>query len=184
MRRRDFCKVIAVSTDGWPFAVRAQQSERMRRIGVLMNYSESDPESRARIAALRDGLRRLGWIEGRNIQIEYRWGAGDTDHARTYAAELVAMKPEVIFAGTSVPLTALHRATQTIPIVFAQIADPVATGFVASIREPGGNIPGLPSSNMRSGQNGSSCSNRLHRASLASLQYTTLETGNMRHSYR
>src|ERR1700740_1172482 len=101
MRRRDFCKVTAVSTAGWPLAVRAQQPERTRRIGVLMNYSESDPESRARIAALRDGLRRLGWIEGRNIQIEYRWGAGDTDHARTYAAELVAMKPELIFAGTS-----------------------------------------------------------------------------------
>jgi putative tryptophan/tyrosine transport system substrate-binding protein len=143
MRRRDFFKVIAVSTAGWPLAVRAQQPERTRRIGVLMNYSESDPESRARIAALRDGLRRLGWIEGHNIQIEYRWGAGDTDHARTYAAELVAMKPELIFAGTSVPLTALHRATQTIPIVFAQIADPVATGFVASIREPGGNITGF-----------------------------------------
>ena len=105
--------------------------------------SESDPQSQARIAALHDGLRKLGWIEGRNIRIEARWGAGDPDLGRTYAAELVAMKPEVIFAGTTVPLTALHQTTQTIPIVFTQIADPVATGFVASIRHPGGNVTGF-----------------------------------------
>jgi putative ABC transport system substrate-binding protein len=143
MRRREFIKLIAGSAAFAPFSARAQQSDRVRRIAILMNLAAADPESQRRITALRDGLRKLGWIEGRNIQIESRWGASDLDHARTYAAELVGMNPEVIFAGTSVPLTALHRATQTIPIVFAQIGDPVATGFVDSIRQPGGNVTGF-----------------------------------------
>jgi putative ABC transport system substrate-binding protein len=115
----------------------------MRRIGVLMNLSETDPESQARIAALRDGLRKLGWIEGRNIQIDYRWATGDPEHARRYATELVAIKPEVIFAGTTMPLAALQRATRTIPIVFAQIVDPVGSGYMATISHPGGNITGF-----------------------------------------
>ena len=127
----------------WPLAVAAQQSDRVHAVGVLMNLPEPDSESRARIAALRDGLRKLGWIEGRNLQIATRWGASDIDRAKGYAAELVAIKPEVIFAGMTVPLTALHQATQTIPIVFAQSADPVASGFVSSIAHPGGNITGF-----------------------------------------
>ena len=127
----------------WPLAVSAQQSDRVHAVGVLMNLPEPDSESRARIAALRDGLRKLGWIEGRNLQIATRWGASDIDRAKGYAAELVAIKPEVIFAGMTVPLTALHQATQTIPNVFAQSADPVASGFVSSIAHPGGNITGF-----------------------------------------
>jgi len=142
MRRREFIALVAGAA-AWPLAARAQQSDRMHHVGVLMNLPESNPESQARISALRDGLRKLGWIDGRNLQIVTRWGASDLDHARAYAAELVAIKPEVIFAGTTVPLTALHQATQTIPIVFAQTADPVAVGFVSSIRHPGGNITGF-----------------------------------------
>ena len=142
MRRREFITLVSGAA-AWPLTVRAQQSDRMHTIGVLMNLPESNPESPPRISALRDGLRKLGWVDGRNLRIVTRWGGSDLDHATGYAAELVAIKPEVIFAGTTVPLTALHQATQTIPIVFAQTADPVSLGFVASIGHPGGNITGF-----------------------------------------
>jgi putative ABC transport system substrate-binding protein len=142
MRRRDFIKGI-VGSAAWPIAARAQQASHIRLVGVLMNTSDSDSEGQTRIAALRDGLRKLGWIDGRNIEIKSRWPAGDPERARVYAAELVSMNPEVIFAGTTMPLIALQRATKTTPIVFAQIIDPVATGHVASIPHPGGNITGF-----------------------------------------
>jgi putative tryptophan/tyrosine transport system substrate-binding protein len=143
MKRREFMALLSGTAAALPLTVRAQQTDRMHTIGVLMNLPESNPKSQPRISALRDGLRKLGWVDGRNLQIVTRWGASDLDHATGYAAEFVAIKPEVIFAGTTVPLTALHQATQTIPIVFAQTADPVSLGFVASIRHPGGNITGF-----------------------------------------
>jgi putative ABC transport system substrate-binding protein len=115
----------------------------MRRVGVLMNLAESDLESQTRIAAFREGLRKLGWTEGRELQIDYRWFAGDPDRARAYAAELVKLKPEVIFAATSSSLAPLQRETRSVPIVFAQLADPVGGGFVASLARPGGNITGF-----------------------------------------
>jgi putative ABC transport system substrate-binding protein len=115
----------------------------MRRIGVLMNLAESDPEGQARIAAFREGLGKLGWAEGRELQIEYRWFAGDSDRARAYAAELVKLKPDVIFAATSSSLAPLQRETRSLPIVFAQVADPVGGGFVASLARPGANITGF-----------------------------------------
>jgi putative ABC transport system substrate-binding protein len=122
IRRRELIAAIG-GLAAWPLATRAQQSDRMRRIGVLMNLAESDPEGQARIAAFREGLGKLGWAEGRELQIEYRWFAGDSDRARAYAAELVKLKPDVIFAATSSSLAPLQRETRSLPIVFAQVAE-------------------------------------------------------------
>jgi putative ABC transport system substrate-binding protein len=144
MKRREFITLLGGAT-AWPLAARAQQPEGRRRIGVLMNLAERDPEGQARIGALREGLAKLGWTEGREWQIEYRWFAGDPDRARAYAAELVKLKPEVIFAGATPSVAALQRETRSVPIVFAQVADPVGAGFVASLARPGGNITGFAS---------------------------------------
>src|SRR5262245_26050623 len=141
--RRKFLATLGGVAAAWPLAARAQQA--MRRIGVLMNLAESDPESQARIAAFREGLGKLGWTEGRELQIEYRWFAGDPDRARAYAAELVKLKPEVIFAGATPSVAVLQRETRSVPIVFAQVADPVGAGFVGSLARPGGNITGFAS---------------------------------------
>jgi putative ABC transport system substrate-binding protein len=144
VRRREFITLLGgAAAAAWPLTIQAQQSERMRRIAVLMNLAERDPESQARIAAFREGLGKLGWTEGRNVQIEYRWIAGDPDRARAYAAELVKLNPDVIFAATAPSLAPLQRETRSVPIVFAQVADPVGGGFVASLARPGGNITGF-----------------------------------------
>jgi putative ABC transport system substrate-binding protein len=143
MRRRDFISLLAGAAAAWPLAARAQQGAHMRRIGALMNLAESDPEGQARIAAFREGLGKLGWTEGRELQIEYRWFAGDPERARAYAAELVKLKPDVIFAGATPSVAVLQRETRSVPIVFAQVADPVGAGFVASLARPGGNITGF-----------------------------------------
>src|SRR5262245_39669851 len=143
MRRREFITLLGGAAAAWPIAARAQQGERVRRIGMLMPLAESDLEGRARIAAFRDGLGKLGWIEGREVQIEYRWSAGDPDRARTYAAELVKLKPDVIFAAATSSLVALQHETRSVPIVFAQVSDPVGAGFVASLARPGGNLTGF-----------------------------------------
>ena len=144
IRRRKFlATLLSGAAVAWPLAARAQQSERMRRIGVLMNLAESDPEGQARIAAFREGLAKLGWTEGRDVQIEYRWFAGEQERARAYAAELVQFKPDVIFAGTAPLLAALQRETRSLPVVFAQVSDPVGAGFVASLARPGSNITGF-----------------------------------------
>jgi putative tryptophan/tyrosine transport system substrate-binding protein len=142
MKRRTFITLLGGAAAAWPLAARAQQPA-MRRIGVLMNLAESDPESQARIAAFREGLGKLGWTEGREVQIEYRWFAGDSDRAGAYAAELVKLKPDVIFAGTTPSVAALQGETRSVPIVFAQVSDPVGAGFVASLAQPGGNITGF-----------------------------------------
>jgi len=143
MKRRAFITLLGGAAAAWPLAARAQQRERMRLIGVLMNLAERDPEGQARIAAFREGLGKLGWTEGREVQIEYRWFAGDPERAQAYAADLVKLKPEVIFAGTAPSLAPLQRETRSVPIVFAQVADPVGGGFVASLARPGGNITGF-----------------------------------------
>jgi len=142
MKRREFITLLGGAA-AWPLTARAQQPGRMRRIGVLMNLAENDPESQARIAAFREGLAKLGWTEGRNVQIKYRWIAGDPDRARTYAAELVKLKPDVIFAATASSLWPLQQETRSVPIVFVQVADPVAAGFIANLARPGGNITGF-----------------------------------------
>ena len=143
MRRREFIKLLAGAAATWPPLARAQQRERMRRIGVLVAYAESDPEAQARVAAFRQRLRELGWTEGHNLQMELRWGTGDPDRARTLATELISLAPDVIVAHGTPALTALHRATRTIPIVFTSVIDPVGAGYVQSLALPGGNITGF-----------------------------------------
>jgi len=143
MKRREFIKVIAGSIAAWPLAARAQQGERMRRIGVLMPTGEDDAEGRARAVAFVDGLREAGLTEGRNVKLDYRWGGTNVEHLRTLASELVALKPDVLLAGSSPPLAALRRATTTIPIVFVLVSDPVGQGFVESLARPGSNITGF-----------------------------------------
>ncbi len=142
MRRREFITLLGGAAAAWPLAARAQQPNGVRRIGVLIALAESDPEAQARAAAFRDGLQKLGWTEGHNIRIDYRWAA-DADHLLAYAAELVGLAPDVIVGNSSALVAALQRATGTIPIVFAQVADPVGQGFVASLARPGGNITGF-----------------------------------------
>src|SRR6476619_2002955 len=128
-RRRDFITLLGGAAAAWPLAARAQQGERVRRIGVLAPLPETDAEGQARIAALRKGLQDWGWTEGRNIQIDYRATAGDPVRARAYAAEIVGLKPDVIVvAAVAESLSSLKRETSTIPIVFTQIHDPVASG--------------------------------------------------------
>ena len=142
MQRREFITLLAC-TSAWPFAARAQQPEKMRRIGLLTPLAESDPEGQARIGALRQALESLGWAEGRNIRIDYHWSAEDADHLRVNAAKLVGMAPDVIVVNSTVMLAALKKETQTVPIVFVQVPDPVANGLVASLAHPGGNITGF-----------------------------------------
>ena len=118
--RREFITLLGGAAAAWPLAARAQQAERMRRIGVLMNLAADDPEGQARIAAFLQGLQQLGWTDGRNVRIEYRWGAGDADRIRRYAAELVALAPDVILAAGGSAVGPLLQATRTVPIVFVQ----------------------------------------------------------------
>ena len=142
MRRREFIALLAGATL-LPAGARAQQPERMRRIGVMVVNAESDPEGQLRVAAFRQDLQALGWTEGHNVRIDYRWRAGEPDRARTYAAELMASAPDVILANGSAAFTALQQATSTIPIVFVVVADPVGAGYVRSLAEPSGNITGF-----------------------------------------
>jgi ABC-type uncharacterized transport system substrate-binding protein len=142
IRRRDFITLLGGAAAAWPLAVRAQQAERVRRIGVLVGLAE-DPEGRARIAAFQQALAQLGWTIGRNVRIDNRWGAGDADRIRTYAAELVVLAPDVILGPGSSVVGPLLQATRTVPIVFTQTADPVGAGFVDSLARPGGNATGF-----------------------------------------
>jgi putative tryptophan/tyrosine transport system substrate-binding protein len=136
MRRREFIALLSGSA-AWPLMARAQQADRMRRVGVLMAYGETDPEAKALLAEFTQGLSELGWTDGRNLRLDVRSAPGNTDAMRTYAKELVALQPDVILAN-STPVTAtFQRETQTIPIVFSIVADPVGSGFVASLPRPG-----------------------------------------------
>jgi putative ABC transport system substrate-binding protein len=141
--RREFIGLVGGAAVAWPLAARAEQAGGMRRIGVLLSLSDSDPEGRLRLEAFRQGLENHGWTEGRNIQIEYRRTGSSPERARTYAAELVAMDPEVIFAAPTFVVAALQRETRTVPVVFAQVNDPVGAGFVSSMARPGGNMTGF-----------------------------------------
>jgi putative ABC transport system substrate-binding protein len=142
MRRREFVLLLG-GTAAWPLAVHAQQTDSVRRIGALFSQLEGDPEGQARAEAFRQGLKDLGWIEGRNLHVEYRWAGGGLDRQRPLAAELMKQKLEVVFASATSALVALREATNTMPIVFAQVTDPVGAGFVQSLGRPGGNITGL-----------------------------------------
>jgi putative tryptophan/tyrosine transport system substrate-binding protein len=143
MKRRTFIALLSGGAAAWPLAARAQQGERMRRIGVLMHLPENDPETQARVRALLEGLQQLGWTDGRNVRIDYRFGAADVDRSRRYAAELIALAPDVIQASGTGPVAALQQASRTVPIVFVQIPDPVNAGFVESLSRPGGNATGF-----------------------------------------
>jgi putative ABC transport system substrate-binding protein len=142
VKRRDVLALIG-SAAAWPLAARAQQGERMRRIGVLMAFAENDPDAQANITAFQHALQKLGWTDSGNVHIDYRWGAGDPERIRAYAVELVGLKPDVILAVTALVLQPLRQETRSIPIVFTQIGDPVGSGLVASLPHPGGNITGF-----------------------------------------
>jgi ABC-type uncharacterized transport system substrate-binding protein len=143
MRRRQFITLLGGTAAAWPFAARAQQRERMRRVGVLMNTVAEDAEGQARLISFGQGLAELGWTDGRNVRIDIRWGAGDAERFRRYAVELVALAPDVILAASGTAVPPLLQATRTLPIVFAQTIDPVGAGFVASLARPGGNATGF-----------------------------------------
>jgi putative ABC transport system substrate-binding protein len=142
MKRRQFITLLG-SAAAWPLAAGAQQPERMRRIGVLMGWSETDSIYHSQLAAFVQGLAKLGWVDGRNLWMDVRWTAGNVDRARVFAKELVDLQPDVILAGTTPSTAALQRETRTVPIVFAVVSDPVGAGFVANLPRPGGNITGL-----------------------------------------
>jgi putative tryptophan/tyrosine transport system substrate-binding protein len=143
MQRREFITLLGGAAVAWPRATRAQQADRIRRVGVLESRTADDPEGKARVAVFAHGLRELGWTDGRNMRIDYRWAAADADRYRTYAAELVALAPDVILASSSASVTALQQTTRTAPIVFVNVIDPVGAGFVASLARPGGNSTGF-----------------------------------------
>jgi putative tryptophan/tyrosine transport system substrate-binding protein len=143
MRRRDFIALLGGTTAAFPLLARAQQSERMRRVGVLMTTAAIDPEGKVRFAAFRHRLQELGWTEGQNVQIDVRWGGGDAELDRKFAAELVALTPDIILATGSSTVAALQGATRSVPLVFAHAVDPVAAGFVDSLARPGGNATGF-----------------------------------------
>ena len=144
MRRREFISLLGGALVVWPLAARAQPSERVRRVGVLMHLAADDPEGQPRITAFEQGMRELGWAVGRNLQIDYRWAASDPDRLRKYAAELVALAPDVVLALSGTPLVvALQQATATVPIVFVGVADPVGAGLVENLARPGGNTTGF-----------------------------------------
>src|SRR3974390_795432 len=143
MRRREFITLLCGAATTWPLAAHAQQPERMRRIGVLMGRSANDPEGQAFVAAFLQGLQELGWSDGRNVTIDMRWFTGNSADFRKYAAELVALAPDVILAHTSPAVAALGQITRTVPIAFALVIDPVGAGYVDSLARPGGNITGF-----------------------------------------
>ena len=143
MRRREFITLLGGAAVAWPRAAYAQQADRMRRVGVLLNRAADDPEEQARVAVFLQPLQELGWTDGRNVRIDYRWAAADANRSRTYAAELVALAPDVILAAGSQSTAALLQTTRTVPIVFVNVVDPVGAGYVARLARPGGNATGF-----------------------------------------
>jgi putative tryptophan/tyrosine transport system substrate-binding protein len=144
MRRRDFITLLGgAASSAWPLAARAQQGERMRRIAMLSGLAANDSEAQARVAAFQQGLKELGWREGRNLHIDFRWSTGDATEMSTFAKELMELKPDLIVGMTTPAVAALVQETKTIPIVFASIVDPVGRGFISNMARPGGNVTGI-----------------------------------------
>jgi putative ABC transport system substrate-binding protein len=144
MKRREFITLLGGAAAAWPLVAGAQQSERVRRVGVLVGTTADDPIGQARIRAFQQGLQQLGWTPEVNVQIDTRWaGVGDAEHYRRYAAELVALAPDVILASSGAVVGPLRRITRTVPIVFTETSDPVGAGFIESLARPGGNITGF-----------------------------------------
>jgi putative ABC transport system substrate-binding protein len=142
IRRRKFIMLVGGAA-AWPLTVRAQQPDRMRRIGVLTTLDENDPLTKLRVSAFTQALADLGWTDGRNVRIDLRWGGDDPNRIRALAQELVALQPDIIVTPGTLPTAALQRETRTIPIVFAGVAEPVASGLVPRLDRPGGNITGF-----------------------------------------
>jgi putative tryptophan/tyrosine transport system substrate-binding protein len=143
LKRREFIRLVGGTVAAWPLAARAQQGERMRRIGVLMNTAAENAQGRTGVSALRQVLQQLGWTEGRNLRIDIRWGENDVERDRLYAAELVALSPDIILASGTLSVTAVQHVTRAIPIVFVQVSDPVGAGLVTSVARPGSNATGF-----------------------------------------
>lgn len=142
MKRREFIGLVG-GVAAWPLTAHAQQPERARQIGILMGYAEGDREGQAFVAAFREGLQKLGWIEGRNVRIDARWGAGNAEPTQQLARELVALKPDLILSHSTVTTEAILKETRIIPVVFANVTDPIGSGFVVSLPKPGGNATGF-----------------------------------------
>jgi putative ABC transport system substrate-binding protein len=143
MRRREFITLLGGATSAWPLAARAQQSERVLRIGVLMGYAETDPSAQAQVEALRQGLQRLGWEEGRNILIDVRFPAADTGRVRAILTELMSLAPDLLVTNTNLVTAVVQAEVRTIPIVFISVGDPVGAGFVSDEARPTGNLTGF-----------------------------------------
>src|SRR4051794_29072292 len=143
MKRRDFVLALGGATVAWPLAARAQQPERMRRIGVLMNASPNESESQARLAAFMQELEKAGWVAGRNVRIDTRWSLSDAGRVRRDAAELIGLHPDVVLAGVGSTIPSLQQASRTVPIVFAQAVDPEGANIIESLARPGGNATGF-----------------------------------------
>jgi putative tryptophan/tyrosine transport system substrate-binding protein len=143
MRRRQFITLLGGAAAAWPLAARAQQAGPVRRIGVLMNGAATELAPQSYVAAFVQGLRQLGWTEGQNIRVDIRWNAGDAALARLYGAQLIGLTPDVILASSTTNLTVIQQATSTVPVVFVQVSDPVAQGFIANVTKPGGNLTGF-----------------------------------------
>jgi putative ABC transport system substrate-binding protein len=143
MRRREFITLLCGAAAAWPLTAQAQQPDRMRRIGVLMGFPESDSQAQSFIAAFQNGLQKLGWTDGRNVRIDTRWAAFDAESKQRFAKELIALQPDLILSHTTPTTAALLQQTRTIPIIFATVTDPIGSGFVASLSRPGGNVTGF-----------------------------------------
>jgi putative tryptophan/tyrosine transport system substrate-binding protein len=169
MRRRKFLSLVGGAAATWPLVARAQQPDRMRRIGVLMSWPQSYPEAQSLLASFVQELQKLGWAEGRNSRTDTRWATpDDAESMRRFAKELVALQPDLLLSGATPTTRALLQQTHTIPIVFAIVADPIGSGFVASFPRPGGNVTGFIFTEPTMPASGWNCSRRLHRASLGS----------------
>ena len=176
MRRRDFISLLS-AVAAWPLALHAataQLSEGIRRIAMLSGFAATDPEAQARVSALRKGLAELGWSEGRNLRIDSRWSTGERDQLRTFARELIDLKPDLIVGMTTPAVAALVQETQTIPILFVNIVDPLGRGLISNMARPGGNVTGFLNFEFSmGGGNGSNCSNRWPLPSNASRSSST-----------
>ena len=143
MTRRDLIALLGSTAVFWPLGARAQQPERVRRIGVLMGQAETDPGNPSRVAAFQQALVKFGWSDDRNVVVDWRWGAGNPDRMRSYAAELIGLVPDVVVAESTPAAAALHQQSPSTPVIFIQVANPVGSGFVASLAHPEGNMTGF-----------------------------------------
>ena len=164
MKRRTFITLLGGAAAAWPIAARAQQTERMQRLAVLMPHAESDRQGQAFVAAFREELQKFGWAEGRNLRIDTRWAAANVESIQRFAKELVALQPDLILSANTPTTAALLQQTRTISIIFANVSNPVGDGFLASLPRPGGNVTGLPILSRRWPASGWSCSRRLSHA--------------------